>query len=445
MRLHDHPSIPPTPEPTQWWKLIQSAGRAWLDDYAPSMGAALSYYTVFSMAPLLLIVISVAGLVFGVDAARGQIFGELRGLLGDEAAQSIQSILVSVSEPSQGVLGTLIGLVLVLVGATTVFAELQDALDRIWRAPSRPGASGMWAVIRTRLLSFGLILGLAFLLMVSLVFGAVVSALGKWWGGLFGGWEPVLQIVNLVIGFVLTTGVFAMIYKLMPRVQVRWQDVWLGAVVTAALFSVGKWLISVYIGRSGVASGFGAAGSLVVVLVWVYYSAQIFLMGAEFTWVYARTFGSKRGLEQPGQTQPSPPEAVPHRTTGQAPDRHETQAGGAVQAGGPARPPAGATRLAPAPTAEPPTASGGAAGLSVAGVAGVAGTAGTAGTVGGGVGAGVAGLAGVALGFVLGVALPRWLAGRRTSARSQADPQAVAQLRHPDALPRRVSRRPGAR
>ena len=314
-------------QPTDWWKLVKAAGNAWLDDYAPSMGAALSYYTVFSMAPLLLIVISIAGLAFGADAARGQIFGELRGLLGDDAARSIESLLASVSEPTEGIVATLIGVAVMLLGATTVFGELQDALDRIWRAPARQKSGGLWGLLRARLLSFGMILGIAFLLMVSLILGAVVSALGKWWGGVFGGWDVVAQIADLVVGFVLTTGVFAMIYKLMPRVHVRWKDVWLGALVTALLFTFGKFLIGLYIGRSGIASGFGAAGSLVVVLLWVYYSAQIFLMGAEFTWVYARTFGSMRGMETPGEEQPSQPEEIPSRSSSTSPRAKEAEAG----------------------------------------------------------------------------------------------------------------------
>jgi len=284
------------PTPKSWWALVQTAISAWIEDYAPSMGAALSYYTVFSLAPLLLIVVSVAGLVFGQDAVRGELFSQLQGLMGSDAAKAIQDLLASVNKPGKGVAGTIVGVALLLFGATTVFGELQDALDRIWRAPARE-KGGLWALLRARLLSFGMILGLAFLLMVSLVLGAAISALGKWWGSAFGGWETLLQIVNLVVGFGLTTLVFAMIYKLMPRVHVRWHDVWLGALVTAALFSVGKFLIGLYIGKSGVASGFGAAGSLIVVLLWVYYSAQIFLVGAEFTWVYAKTFGSLRGVE----------------------------------------------------------------------------------------------------------------------------------------------------
>lgn len=261
------------------------------------MGAALSYYSVFSLAPLLLIVISIAGLVFGQEAVRGEVFVQLQGLLGTEASKTIEGLLASVSEPAEGMASTAIGLVLLLVGATSVFGELQDALDRIWRAPARDRSGGLWGLVRARLLSFGMILGIAFLLMVSLVFGAVVSALGKLWSGAFGEWALLAQLLDLGVGFAMTTGVFAMIYKIMPRVSVKWRDVWLGAIVTALLFTGGRFLIGMYIGRSNLASGFGAAGSLIVVFVWVYYSAQIFLLGAEFTWIYARTFGSMRDLE----------------------------------------------------------------------------------------------------------------------------------------------------
>ena len=283
-----------------WWQLVKRAGQAWLDDYAPSMGAALAYYTVFSLAPLLLIVIAIAGLVFGADAARGEIFGQLRGLMGDDAAKGIEALLASVSKPSEGITATVVGVVVLLVGATTVFGELQDALDRIWRAPARETSGGMWSLLRARLLSFGMIFGIAFLLMVSLVLSAGMAALGTWWGGMFGGWETLAQVANAVLSFALTTAVFAFIYKLMPRVKVEWHDVWLGAAVTALMFTVGKTLIGLYIGKTGVASGFGAAGSVVLVLVWVYYSAQVFLMGAEFTWVYARTFGSMKQQVQQG-------------------------------------------------------------------------------------------------------------------------------------------------
>lgn len=291
-------SLPPSPiRPSfkQGLALAKTAGNAWLDDYAPSMGAALSYYTVFSLGPLLVIVIAIAGLIFGQDAARGALFGQLNGLMGADAAKAIEELLASVSKPTEGITATVIGVAVLLVGATTVFGELQDALDRIWRAPARP-AGGLFSLVRTRLLSFGMILGIAFLLMVSLVVSAGISALGSWWAPLFGGWEVLAQAVNLVVGFALTTAIFAMIYKLMPRVHVRWHDVWIGAAVTSALFGIGRVLIGLYIGKSGVASGFGAAGSVAILFVWVYYSAQIFLLGAEFTWVYARTFGSMRAL-----------------------------------------------------------------------------------------------------------------------------------------------------
>jgi membrane protein len=278
-----------------WWQLVKQAGESWIDDYAPSMGAALAYYTAFSLAPLLLIVIAIAGLVFGAEAARGEIFGQLTSLMGRDAAAAVEGMLISVSKPSEGIVATLVGAVFLLIGATSVFGELQDALDRIWRAPAREKAGGIWGLVRARLLSFGMIFGLAFLLMVSLVLSAGMAALGKWWGAWFAEFEVVVQLVNAVLSFGLTGAVFAFIYKFMPRVSIQWRDVWLGAAVTALLFTLGKTLIGLYIGKTGVASGFGAAGSLVVLLVWVYYSAQIFLMGAEFTWVYARTYGSMKG------------------------------------------------------------------------------------------------------------------------------------------------------
>lgn len=280
--------------------LIKVTIKSWSDDYAPSMGAALSYYTLFSVAPLLLIVIAIAGMVFGAEAARGEIFLQLQGLLGQPSAQAIQGVLESVNQPAQGMAATIVGVILLGIGATTVFAELQDALDRIWRAPARTNISGILALIRSRLLSFGMILGIGFLLIVSLVLSAAVAALGKWWGSAFTGLELLLQALNFLLSFVLTSAVFAMIYKFMPRVHIHWKDVWVGAIVTALLLAVGKLLISIYIGKSGVVSGFGAAGSLVMVLVWVYYSAQLFLLGAEFTWVYAHTFGSRKDQPFPG-------------------------------------------------------------------------------------------------------------------------------------------------
>jgi membrane protein len=291
----------------QIWTLAKAAFSSWLDDYAPSMGAALAYYTMFSIAPLLLIVISTAGLVFGEEAVRGEIFGQLRGLMGDQGAQAVQSLLESVSEPKKGMAGTIIGSVLLLIGATTVFAELQDAFDRIWRAPDKDKTGGVLQLIRSRLLSFGIILGIGFLMIVSLVFSAAIAALGKWWGPLFSNLEVIATVLNFVFSFALMTAVFAMLYKFMPRVKIHWKDVWAGATVTALLFTVGKILIGIYIGKSAISSGFGAAGSLVVVLVWVYYSAQIFLLGAEFTWVYAHAHGSRKDESPSGRESGSLP------------------------------------------------------------------------------------------------------------------------------------------
>jgi membrane protein len=299
MERHEHTlkfhsvelTLPSFPE---WWVLARETVTAWLTDYAPSMGAALSYYTVFSMAPTLLIVISVAGLLFGADAVRGEIIGQLSFMMGPAAAATIQQMLASMHQRSNGVSGTIIGIVLVLAGATSVFGELQNALDRIWRASARE-SSGIFSLIRARLVSFGMILGIAFLLMVSLVLSAAIAALGKWWASAFGSWELLAQAVNALVGFVITMGSFAAIYRLIPRVTILWSDVWLGAVITSLLFNLGRLLIGIYIGKTGIASVFGAAGSLVIVFVWVYYSAQIFLLGAEFTRVYAQTFGSLRG------------------------------------------------------------------------------------------------------------------------------------------------------
>ncbi len=297
--------------PKMAWQLLKEAAQSWSDDYAPSMGAALAYYTMFSVAPLLLIVISVAGLVFGEEAATGEIFGQLRGLMGEDGASAIQALLQSVNKPTEGAWATVAGVVMLLIGATTVFAELQDAMDRIWRAPARTRSSGMWSLVRARVLSFGLVLGIGFLLMVSLVLNAALSALGRWWAPALAAWTSVAQALDFLLSFLLVTAMFALIYKLMPRVYVAWRDVWVGAAVTALLFTLGKFLIGLYIGTSGVTSGFGAAGSLAVVLVWVYYSAQIFLMGAEFTWVYAHTFGSHQGRQRPAHAVAAPARSEP--------------------------------------------------------------------------------------------------------------------------------------
>jgi membrane protein len=277
--------------------LLKQAALAWWSDQAPSKGAAIAYYSMFSIAPLLFIVITVAGLIHGPDAVRGVVFAQVADLMGENGAQAIREMLANVSEPGVGSMAAIVSSVLLLFGATTVFGQLQTALDDIWEVPeqARSGAqNALWTFVKGRLLSFGLVLALAFLIVVSLVLSAALSALGKWWGPLFGEWETVAQAVNLLASYAMLVLIFAAIYKFMPRARIEWRDVWIGAAVTAALFTAGKFLIGLYLGKSDVGSSFGAFGSLVVVMVWVYYSAQIFLLGAEFTWAYAHHAGSRR-------------------------------------------------------------------------------------------------------------------------------------------------------
>jgi membrane protein len=283
--------------PAAWWGLTKQVAASWLDDYVPSMGAALAYYTIFSLAPLLLVVISMAGLLFGEDAARGEIQARLQDLMGERSAGAVQSLLTSVRDPSKGLTATAVGVVLLFVGATTVFAELQNALDRIWRVPEGLRKSGWFSLVRARLMAFGMVLVLGFLLIVSLVTSALLAAVGRQLDPVLGDWQTVVEAGNALGGFLLVALMFGLIYKIIPRQRVLASDVWLGALLAALLFTGGKVVIGAYIGRSDIASGFGAAGSLVVVLLWVYYSAQILLVGAEFTCVYARTFGSRKAID----------------------------------------------------------------------------------------------------------------------------------------------------
>ena len=274
------------------WLLIKTTVIAWDNDYAPSMGAALAFYTLFSIAPLLLIVLSIMGFVFGAEAARGEIAQQLQNLMGEQSALAVQALLQNANKPTDGMVATIVGVLLLLIGATTVFGELQSALDRIWRAPERRPISGIIPFLRSRLLSFGMIFGIGFILMVSLIFNAALLVFSQWWSVQFK-WLIIINSVNLVFSFVMATAMFALIYKYIPSVKIRWSEVWLGALITAALFTVGKYLIGLYMTKSAVASSFGAAGSVVALLVWVYYSAQIFLLGAEFTWAYSTLYGSR--------------------------------------------------------------------------------------------------------------------------------------------------------
>ena len=291
--------------PKALWSLAKDSVTAWIDDFAPSMGAAIAYYTAFSIAPLLIIVIAIAGFFFGSDAASGYLYAQLAGLLGDQGAEVIQAMVASASNSDEGIVASTVSLVLLVIGATTVFAELQSDLDRIWKAPALKKTEGIWELLRGRVLSLGLVVSIGFLMLVSLVLSAALAALSKWWGGVFENLEWVLHIVDIVVSLAVVTVMFALMYKILPRVRIGWRDVWVGSIATAALFTIGKFLVGMYLGKSDVASSFGTAGSLAVLLVWVYYSAQIFLLGAEFTWVYAHRFGSRQGQDQPATAKES--------------------------------------------------------------------------------------------------------------------------------------------
>jgi len=272
--------------------LLRDAFYAWIDDKAPALGAALAYYTVFALAPLLIIVIAIAGLAFGREAAQGQILSQIEGLVGEQGGRAVQAMLENARQPGPGIVASAIGLITLIIASTGVFAQLQVSLDTIWRVTPKPGR-GILGIIRDRLLSFLMVIVAGFLLLVSLVLSAALAALGKFFSYLLPVPEGVLHGVNFVVSFAVITLLFAAIYKVLPDAKISWSDVWIGAAVTSLLFSLGKFVIGLYLGKGSVASAYGAAGSLVIILVWVYYSAQILLYGAEFTAVYAIRYGSR--------------------------------------------------------------------------------------------------------------------------------------------------------
>ena len=281
--------------PTHWVRrlkivLIESL-TSWIDHRASSKGAALAFYTLFSMTPILVVAIAVAGYVFGAEAAQGEIVNQMQGLVGPNGAQAIQALLAAAQDPASGLVAILVASALLLLGATSVFAELKGSLDELWGI-NKPGQSAFSVLLRTRLLSFGLVLVLAFLLLVSLVVSSVLAMLERHTGGVLGSSAVLLATASSLISFGVIACMFAVIYKTLPDAPLSWSDVWIGAAFTAGLFSLGKYAIGLYLGNSGVASSFGAAGSLIALLLWVYYSAQIFFLGAEFTRHYALWFGS---------------------------------------------------------------------------------------------------------------------------------------------------------
>ena len=283
--------------PAEWIRrfqivLMQSL-KSWFDHRGDSKGAALAFYSLFSMTPILVLAIAIAGHFFGAEAAQGEIVAQVQGLIGPNGAQAVQALLAGARNPASGLIATLVASVLLLLATTSVFAELKGSLDELWGV-KESNQSTFRILLRTRLLSFGLVLVLAFLLLVSLVISAALAMFERYAGEIWGGSYEVLATTTSTITFVVISGLFAVIYKTLPDAPLSWRDVWIGAFFTAGLFSLGKYAIGLYLGNSGVASSFGAAGSLIALLLWVYYSALIFFLGAEFTRHYALNFGSLR-------------------------------------------------------------------------------------------------------------------------------------------------------
>ena len=296
--------------PSALWWVLKRALVGWWNDNVPRLGASLAYYTLFALSPVLLVATGIAGLVFGPEAVRGEIVGQIQGLVGRQGAEAVQSMLESASRPSTSIPATIVGLVTFFLGATGAFLELQTALNAIWRVKPRPGTNVRDFLVQ-RLISFGLVVGVGFLLLVSLLVSAALAALSRYLGHIFPALTAFWEAANVLVSLFVITLLFAMIYKILPDVRLRWRDVWIGALVTAGFFSVGKQLIGLYLGTSSVASSFGAAGSVVVLLVWVYYSAQVVLLGAEFTRYYVERFRGQPPPMKHAQPDPSPPQLSP--------------------------------------------------------------------------------------------------------------------------------------
>jgi len=282
-------------------------------DKVPRLGAALAYYTIFSLAPLLLIVIAISGIVFGHEAAQGKIFDQFRGALGPTTAAAMQDMVKNAAKPKAGTIATILGGVTLLLGASGVFGQLKDALNTIWDVKPKEGR-GIMGMIKDRFLSFAMVFGLGFLLLVSLVIDTAIAAMGKFAGSHLPGGEALWHIVEMFFSFVVITVLMAGIFRLLPDLKIEWRDVWLGAALTSILFVLGKFALGIYFAKSAVGSSFGAAGSLVLVLLWVYYSAQILLFGAEFTQVYARAHGSLKAQADAKRTEKEKEERAPAPT-----------------------------------------------------------------------------------------------------------------------------------
>lgn len=274
------------------FRLLKQTFKEWQKDKASRLAAALAYYTVFSLAPLLIIAIAIAGAIFGEEAARGEIVGQIQGLVGKQGAEIIETSIENANKPDVSNVASIISIIFLLFGASGVFAQLQEALNTVWEVKPKP-QQGILNFVRKRFLSFSAVLGIGFLLLVSLIVSALLSTLNNYMSGFLPGFDLLWQILNLAIAFGVITLLFALMYKFLPDVKIAWNDVWVGAIITTILFIIGKFILGLYIGRGSFGSTYGAAGSLVIILAWVYYSAQILFFGAEFTQVYARKFGSR--------------------------------------------------------------------------------------------------------------------------------------------------------
>jgi membrane protein len=290
--------------------LFKRALAGWWNDNVPRLGASLAYYTLFALAPILVVAIGVAGLAFGADAVRGEVVGQIQGLVGRAGAEAVQAMLEGASKPRSNILATVIGTLTAFLGATGAFIELQTALNAIWRVQPRPGVS-VRAFLAQRLISFGLVIGVGFLLLVSLLVSAALAAFNRYLGRIFPALTAVWEAGNVLVSLGVVTLLFAMVYKVLPDVRLRWRDVWIGSLVTAGFFSIGKQVIGLYLGTSTIASSYGAAGSVVVLLVWVYYSAQIVLLGAEFTRYYVERFRGQPPPLKHAVKGPAPPKLAP--------------------------------------------------------------------------------------------------------------------------------------
>lgn len=296
--------------------LLKETFDEWNEDKASRLAAALAYYTIFSLAPLLIIAIAIAGSIFGEEAARGEIVGQIQGLVGKSGAEVIETAIENANKPASGTIASLISIVALLFGATGVFSQLQDALNTIWEVQPKPGRP-VKGFIRQNILSFTMVLGIGFLLLVSLIISAVLAGINSYFSGLLPGFDLLWQIANFIISFAVTTLLFAMMFKFLPNVKITWGDVLIGAAITSLLFSIGRFLLGVYLGNGSFGSTYGAAGSLVVILAWVYYAAQILFLGAEFTQVYARKYGSQIVPDEhavPVTNEARAQQGIPHRS-----------------------------------------------------------------------------------------------------------------------------------